>query len=102
MQKSRFCNSIWRTFDRNDFYENSCISFALSKNRKSTLRFGKKNCCLYEGYFDNFLKKKSINQAMLIKKFIKKYIFLIERNMKSKIDNLGSDRISNIVLKNLK
>lgn len=85
------------------FMKIPALVFAFSKNQEIYAKaWQKKNCCLYEGYFDNFLKKKSINQAMLIKKFIKRYIFLIERNMKSKIDSLGSDRISNIVLKNLK
>lgn len=84
------------------FLQIPSIVFSLSKNQEIyASAWQKKNCCTYYGTFDKFLKKKLKDQVLLIKNFLNKDIFLINKNIKHKIDNMGSIRISKIIDKHL-
>lgn len=85
------------------FMQIPSIVFSLSKNQETyATAWQKKKCCSYQGNFFKFLNKKPKDQVLHVKNFLNKDIFLINKNIKYKVDNLGSIRISKIIKKHLK
>jgi spore coat polysaccharide biosynthesis predicted glycosyltransferase SpsG len=84
------------------FMQIPSIVFSLSKNQETyAIAWHKKKCCSYQGNFYKFLNKKPKDQVLLVKNFLNKDIFLINKNIKYKVDNLGSNRISKIIKRHL-
>ncbi len=85
------------------FMQIPSIVFSLSKNQETyATAWQKKKCCSYQGNFFKFLNKKPKDQVLHVKNFLNKDIFLINKNIKYKVDNLGSIRISKIIKRHLK